>query len=64
MHLNDFDDSCLPLARIDDDMLLCFHNTAANAPDVLSPSKNYKEIHGRPDEDEWRAACIEEFKGK
>eukprot|EP00965_Chrysotila_dentata_P135408 4477069-Pleurochrysis_carterae.AAC.1 len=45
-------------------MLLCLHTTAANASDVLPPSKNYKDIHSRPDEDEWRAACIEEFKGR
>eukprot|EP00965_Chrysotila_dentata_P006541 213303-Pleurochrysis_carterae.AAC.1 len=45
-------------------MLLCLHITAANASDVLPPPKNYKDIHGRPDEEEWHAACIEEFKGK
>ena len=64
MHVNDFDDNYLPLARIDDDMLLCLHTTATNASDVLPLPKNYKDIHGRPDEEEWRAACIEEFKGK
>eukprot|EP00965_Chrysotila_dentata_P156219 5161210-Pleurochrysis_carterae.AAC.1 len=64
MHVNDFDDNYLPLARIDDDMLLCLHTTAANASDILTPPKNYQDIHGRPDEEEWRAACIEEFKGK
>eukprot|EP00965_Chrysotila_dentata_P143607 4745025-Pleurochrysis_carterae.AAC.1 len=63
MHMNDFDDDYLPLAKNDDGMLLCVHTTAANAFDVLPPSKNYKNIHGRPDEEEWRAACIEEFKG-
>eukprot|EP00965_Chrysotila_dentata_P008501 276582-Pleurochrysis_carterae.AAC.1 len=45
-------------------MLLCLHTTAANAYDVLPPPLNYKDIHGRPDEKEWRAARIEEFKGK
>eukprot|EP00965_Chrysotila_dentata_P167233 5522004-Pleurochrysis_carterae.AAC.1 len=45
-------------------MLLCLHITAANASDVLPSPKNYKDFHGRPDEEEWRAACIEEFKGK
>eukprot|EP00965_Chrysotila_dentata_P156147 5158558-Pleurochrysis_carterae.AAC.1 len=45
-------------------MLLCLHtSTAANAPDVLPPPKNYMEIHGRPDKEEWRATCIEKFKG-
>eukprot|EP00965_Chrysotila_dentata_P076576 2528336-Pleurochrysis_carterae.AAC.1 len=39
-------------------MLLCLHTAAANASDVLPPAKNYK------DEEEWRAACIEKFKGK
>eukprot|EP00965_Chrysotila_dentata_P047503 1575308-Pleurochrysis_carterae.AAC.1 len=65
MHLNDFDDDHLPLAGIDDaDMLLCLHTAAANASDVLPPLKNYKDIHGRPDEEECRATCVEEFKGK
>eukprot|EP00965_Chrysotila_dentata_P152787 5049631-Pleurochrysis_carterae.AAC.1 len=45
-------------------MLLCLHATAANASDVLPPPKNKKDIHGRPDEEDWRAACIKEFKGK
>eukprot|EP00965_Chrysotila_dentata_P105556 3486140-Pleurochrysis_carterae.AAC.1 len=46
-------------------MLLCLHTTATNASDVLPPpAKNCKDIHGCPDEEEWRAACIEEFKGK
>eukprot|EP00965_Chrysotila_dentata_P151621 5011231-Pleurochrysis_carterae.AAC.1 len=45
-------------------MLLYLHTAAANASDVLPPPKNYKDIHGCPDEEEWRAACIEEFKGK
>eukprot|EP00965_Chrysotila_dentata_P044011 1462805-Pleurochrysis_carterae.AAC.2 len=64
MHVKDFDDDYLPLARINDDMLLCLQTAAANASDVLPPPKNYKDIHVRPDEAEWRAACIEEFKGK
>eukprot|EP00965_Chrysotila_dentata_P167665 5537265-Pleurochrysis_carterae.AAC.1 len=64
MHVNDFDDDYLPLARIDEDMLLCVHTTAANASDVLPPAKNYKDINGRPDEEEWRVACIEDVKGK
>eukprot|EP00965_Chrysotila_dentata_P173486 5727690-Pleurochrysis_carterae.AAC.1 len=65
MHVNDFDDDHLPLARIDDvDMLLCLHTAAANASDVLPPPQNYKDIHGRPDKEEWRATCVEEFKGK
>eukprot|EP00965_Chrysotila_dentata_P072886 2409339-Pleurochrysis_carterae.AAC.1 len=64
MHVNDFDYDYIPLARIEDDMLLCLHTTAANASDVLPPPKNHKDIHGRPDEEEWRADCIEEFKGK
>eukprot|EP00965_Chrysotila_dentata_P022806 756066-Pleurochrysis_carterae.AAC.1 len=65
MHVNDFDGDYLPLANIDDAMLLCLHTTAANASaDVLPPPKNYKDIHGLPDEDGWRAACFEEFKGK
>eukprot|EP00965_Chrysotila_dentata_P095225 3147582-Pleurochrysis_carterae.AAC.1 len=62
MHVNDFDDDYLPLARIDD-MLLCLHTAAANASDVLPPPKNYKDINARPDGEEWRAACIKEFKG-
>eukprot|EP00965_Chrysotila_dentata_P037258 1239548-Pleurochrysis_carterae.AAC.1 len=62
MHVSDFDGDYLPLANIDDDMLLCVHTTAANAFDVVPPPKNYKDIHCRPDEEEWRAACIEEFK--
>eukprot|EP00965_Chrysotila_dentata_P118516 3918202-Pleurochrysis_carterae.AAC.1 len=33
IHVNDFDDDCLPLALIDDDMLLCLHTTATNASD-------------------------------
>eukprot|EP00965_Chrysotila_dentata_P153262 5065353-Pleurochrysis_carterae.AAC.2 len=45
-------------------MLLCLHTTAANASHVLPPTKNYMDIHSRPDEEEWRAAYIEEFKGK
>eukprot|EP00965_Chrysotila_dentata_P021795 721898-Pleurochrysis_carterae.AAC.1 len=45
-------------------MLLSLHTTAANASDVLPPPKNYKEFYGRPEEEEWRAACIEEFPGK
>eukprot|EP00965_Chrysotila_dentata_P057319 1901301-Pleurochrysis_carterae.AAC.2 len=57
MHVNDFDDDYLPLARIDDNMLLCRHTTAANASDVLPPPKNYKDIHDRPDEEEWRAVA-------
>eukprot|EP00965_Chrysotila_dentata_P066385 2198132-Pleurochrysis_carterae.AAC.1 len=64
MHVNDFHDDYLPLARIDDNMLPCLQTTAANASDVLPPPKNYKYIHGRLDEEEWRAACTEEFKGK
>eukprot|EP00965_Chrysotila_dentata_P256403 6212527-Pleurochrysis_carterae.AAC.1 len=65
MHVNDFDDNYLPLARIDDDMLLCLYTAAANASDVLTPPKNYKDIHGRPEEEEWRATCIEvKFKDK
>eukprot|EP00965_Chrysotila_dentata_P095515 3157067-Pleurochrysis_carterae.AAC.1 len=64
MHVNDFDDSYLPLARIDDNMLPCLHTTAVNASDVLPPPKNYKELRGCPDKEELRAACIEEFKGK
>eukprot|EP00965_Chrysotila_dentata_P127103 4203987-Pleurochrysis_carterae.AAC.1 len=31
MHVNDFDDEYLPLARIDDNMLLCLYTAAANA---------------------------------
>eukprot|EP00965_Chrysotila_dentata_P098561 3258014-Pleurochrysis_carterae.AAC.1 len=64
MHVNDFDDYYLPLARIDNDMSLCLHTRAANASDVLPPPKNFKDIHSRPDEEEWGAACMEEFKGK
>eukprot|EP00965_Chrysotila_dentata_P117285 3876349-Pleurochrysis_carterae.AAC.1 len=64
MHVNYFDDDYLPLARIYDDMLLCLNTTAANASDVPPSPKNYTDIHGRPDEQEWRAACIEEFEGK
>eukprot|EP00965_Chrysotila_dentata_P175171 5782329-Pleurochrysis_carterae.AAC.1 len=65
MHVNAFDDDYLPLARIGDEMLLCLHTAATNASDVLTPRpKNYKDINGRPDEEKWRAACIEEFKGK
>eukprot|EP00965_Chrysotila_dentata_P115920 3832125-Pleurochrysis_carterae.AAC.1 len=64
MQVNDFDDDYLPLSRIDDDMLLSLHTTAANAYDVLPPPKKYEDINGRPDEEEWRAACMEEFKGK
>eukprot|EP00965_Chrysotila_dentata_P147050 4854725-Pleurochrysis_carterae.AAC.1 len=45
-------------------MLLRLHTTATNGSDVLPPPKNYKDFYGRPDEEEWRAACIEEFKGK
>eukprot|EP00965_Chrysotila_dentata_P156653 5175779-Pleurochrysis_carterae.AAC.1 len=45
-------------------MLLCLHTTAANASDLLPPPKSYKDIHGRPDKEKWRAAYIEEFKGK
>eukprot|EP00965_Chrysotila_dentata_P069588 2298438-Pleurochrysis_carterae.AAC.1 len=64
MHVYDFDGDYLPLANIDDDLLRCHQPTRANASDVLTPPKNYKDIHGRPDEEEWRASCIEEFKGK
>eukprot|EP00965_Chrysotila_dentata_P061157 2026195-Pleurochrysis_carterae.AAC.1 len=64
MHVNDFDGDYLPLANTDDDMLLCLLTTAANVSDVLPPPKNYKDIHGHPDEEKWRAACIEEIKGK
>eukprot|EP00965_Chrysotila_dentata_P172846 5704060-Pleurochrysis_carterae.AAC.2 len=65
MHESGFDNDYLPLSRIDDDMLLCLHTATATASDVLPPPKNYnKDIHGRPDEEEWRAACIGEFKGK
>eukprot|EP00965_Chrysotila_dentata_P181594 5994593-Pleurochrysis_carterae.AAC.1 len=60
MHMNDY----LPLARMDNDMLLCLHTAAANASDVLPPPENYKDIDGRPDEEGWRAACIKGFKGK
>eukprot|EP00965_Chrysotila_dentata_P065652 2175766-Pleurochrysis_carterae.AAC.1 len=45
-------------------MLLCLHTTAANTSDVLPPPKNYKDIHGRPDEEEWHAAGMEELRGK
>eukprot|EP00965_Chrysotila_dentata_P191965 6174875-Pleurochrysis_carterae.AAC.2 len=49
---------------MDNDMLLCLHTRATNASDALPSPQNYKDIDGRPDEEEWRAACIEEFKGK
>eukprot|EP00965_Chrysotila_dentata_P134625 4453215-Pleurochrysis_carterae.AAC.1 len=62
MHVNSFAGDYLPITNIDDDMLLCLYITAANASDVLPPPKNYRDIHGRSDEEEWRAACIEEFK--
>eukprot|EP00965_Chrysotila_dentata_P104309 3444430-Pleurochrysis_carterae.AAC.1 len=64
MHVTDFDENYLPLTEMDNDFLLCLHTTATDASDVLPPPKNYKDIGGRPDEEEWRAACIEEFKGK
>eukprot|EP00965_Chrysotila_dentata_P022876 758323-Pleurochrysis_carterae.AAC.1 len=64
MHVNDFDDDNLTLARIDDDMLLGLHTKAAKASNVLLPPKNYKDTYCRPDEEKWRAACMEEFKGK
>eukprot|EP00965_Chrysotila_dentata_P157853 5214908-Pleurochrysis_carterae.AAC.5 len=35
MHVNDFDDDYLPLARINDDMLLCVYTTAANASRLM-----------------------------
>eukprot|EP00965_Chrysotila_dentata_P042532 1410837-Pleurochrysis_carterae.AAC.1 len=35
MHVHDFDDDYLPLAKIDDDMLLCLHTAAANASDMF-----------------------------
>eukprot|EP00965_Chrysotila_dentata_P100458 3320041-Pleurochrysis_carterae.AAC.1 len=63
MHVNDFDDKYIPFARIND-MLLCLHTTAANASEFLPPPKNYKEIHGRPGEEELIEACIKEFKNK
>eukprot|EP00965_Chrysotila_dentata_P023869 790822-Pleurochrysis_carterae.AAC.1 len=49
---------------MDNGMMLCLHTTATNASDVSPSPKSYKEIGGRPDEEEWRAACVEEFKGK
>eukprot|EP00965_Chrysotila_dentata_P219929 6191444-Pleurochrysis_carterae.AAC.1 len=55
MHVTDFDDEYLPLARIDDDMLLFLHTTAANASEVLPRPRNYKDINGRHDEQDWRA---------
>eukprot|EP00965_Chrysotila_dentata_P023805 788520-Pleurochrysis_carterae.AAC.1 len=64
MHVNDFGDDYLPIARIGDDMLLCLHTAAANASNVLPPPQNYKDINGSPGKEEWRAACIKEFKGK
>eukprot|EP00965_Chrysotila_dentata_P101806 3361038-Pleurochrysis_carterae.AAC.1 len=59
IHANDFDDNYLLLAKSS-------YTTAANAFDVLPPPKHYTDIHGRPDEEEeeWRAACVEEFKNK
>eukprot|EP00965_Chrysotila_dentata_P032087 1070217-Pleurochrysis_carterae.AAC.1 len=33
LHVNDFQDDYLPLARIDDDTLLCLYTTATNASD-------------------------------
>eukprot|EP00965_Chrysotila_dentata_P173264 5718937-Pleurochrysis_carterae.AAC.1 len=46
-------------------MMLCLYTTATNASDVLLPApESYKEIGGRPDKEEWLAACVEEFKGK
>eukprot|EP00965_Chrysotila_dentata_P071400 2359649-Pleurochrysis_carterae.AAC.5 len=63
MHVAEFEDY-LPLAKMDNSMLLCLHITATNAFDVLPPPKNYKDIDGRPAQKEWRAACIEEFKGE
>eukprot|EP00965_Chrysotila_dentata_P261153 6214155-Pleurochrysis_carterae.AAC.5 len=62
MHVNAVDDNHLPLARIDDGMLLCLHTTAAKASDALPSPKNYKDIYGRPEAEERRAACIEEFR--
>eukprot|EP00965_Chrysotila_dentata_P134291 4440773-Pleurochrysis_carterae.AAC.1 len=62
MHVNDFDDSYLPLARINDDMLLCLHTTAASASDVLPPPNNY--ILSRPDKEKWRVACMEGVQGQ
>eukprot|EP00965_Chrysotila_dentata_P131313 4341032-Pleurochrysis_carterae.AAC.1 len=49
---------------MDNGMMLCLHTTATNASDVLPPPKSYKEIGGQPDEEEWRAACVEELGGK
>eukprot|EP00965_Chrysotila_dentata_P103113 3404396-Pleurochrysis_carterae.AAC.2 len=49
---------------MDNGVKLCLHTTATNASEVLPPPRSYKEIGGRPDEEEWRAACVVEFKGK
>eukprot|EP00965_Chrysotila_dentata_P016475 545842-Pleurochrysis_carterae.AAC.1 len=64
MHVTDFNDNYLPLAEMDNDMLFCLHTPATDASDVLPSPKNYKDIDGSPDEEEWRKACIETFKGK
>eukprot|EP00965_Chrysotila_dentata_P243093 6205227-Pleurochrysis_carterae.AAC.2 len=43
MHGNDFNDESLPLARIEDDKLLCLHTAAANASEVLPLPKDHKQ---------------------
>eukprot|EP00965_Chrysotila_dentata_P154920 5119370-Pleurochrysis_carterae.AAC.2 len=48
LHVNDFNDDCLPPARMDDDMLLCFHTTAANASDVLPQLTSTQELQEYP----------------
>eukprot|EP00965_Chrysotila_dentata_P223809 6193800-Pleurochrysis_carterae.AAC.1 len=42
MHVNDFDDDHLPVARIDGDnhMMLCLQTTTADAFDVRPPPEN------------------------
>eukprot|EP00965_Chrysotila_dentata_P080312 2649594-Pleurochrysis_carterae.AAC.2 len=64
MHVADFEDDYLPLAQMNNDMLLRFHTTTTNADDVLPPPKNNKDVNGTPEKEQWRAACIEEIKGK
>eukprot|EP00965_Chrysotila_dentata_P085820 2832058-Pleurochrysis_carterae.AAC.1 len=41
--VNDFNDDYLPLAEMDNEMLLCLYTTAINASNVLPPIKNYKD---------------------
>ena len=57
-------DDYIPLAEIADTGLTLHLASAASSKDVLPPPTKYSDIAGRPDEEEWRAATVSEYRGK